>query len=352
MASGKQGKLNRSLDQSDMHVAIKSFPKQIEESFAILKKWHPIKNYSSYNKIIILGMGGSAIGGDLVKVVVQNDCFLPIIINRSYSVPEFVDSNSLVLCSSYSGDTEETISAFNRCIEKESTIIIFSSGGKLTEYAQRLGLDYVLLPSGYQPRAALGYSFTFILIILEKIGLISNDILNQVKQTLPQLTELSLELSKESNSALTVAKQIHNKCPIIYGSEETTWVAAVRLRGQLAENAKMLSFHHNFPEQNHNEIEGWTKNNNILKMFSIIWLKDQDDFDGTKLRMEISSFLLKSNIENQITIYQDGSNRIERLIKMIHYVDWISFYSALLNDIDPTPVNRIQELKNMMAQRQ
>jgi glucose/mannose-6-phosphate isomerase len=207
-----------------------------------------------------------------------------------------------------------------------------------------------VLPKGYQPRAALGFSLTMILLILERLGFIPYTVINNIKKSITPLEKLCSELSHPGNSALTIAKEIYTTCPIIYGSEDLTWVAARRFRGQLAENAKMLSFHHHFPEQNHNEIEGWTVNEDIMRRFSIIWLRDKEDHAGTRARMDISSSLLESAPGCQLTISQSGANRIARLLKLIHYTDWISFYTALLNDVDPTPVNRIQELKTRIAQ--
>ena len=166
-----------------------------------------------------------------------------------------------------------------------------------------------------------------------------------VEKSIESLELLSTEMNKDENKALTIAENIHTTCPIIYGSEELTWVAALRFRGQLAENAKMLSFHNHFPEQNHNEIEGWTVNKDIMNKFSIVWLRDEDDHSGTQARMQISSALLESSAGSQFEISQTGKNRVERLLKLIHFTDWISYYAALLNNVDPTPVNRIQELK-------
>ena len=148
---------------------------------------------------------------------------------------------------------------------------------------------------------------------------------------------------------MEIAEEIYSTCPIIYGSEDLTWVVALRFRGQLAENAKMLSFHHHFPEQNHNEIEGWTVNKDIMCRFSIIWLRDVDDHTGIQARMNIASSLLETFPGSQINILQSGANRIERLLKLIHYTDWISYYTALLNNVDPTSINRIQELKDRIA---
>ncbi|HJM84314.1 MAG TPA: bifunctional phosphoglucose/phosphomannose isomerase [Candidatus Marinimicrobia bacterium] len=337
--------LDTMLDQSDMRGAITEFPNQIKKSFSIMSTWKARLEYRNIENIMVLGMGGSAIGGDVARVLAQNANSAPIIINRSYNIPEWVGSNTLILACSYSGGTEETLSAFAQCRERNCPIIVISTGGIITDYADKYDLDRIHIPSGYQPRAALGFSFSLILILLNRLGFVQNQIVEMVEKSIESLELLSIEMNKDENKALAIAENIHTTCPIIYGSEELTWVAALRFRGQLAENAKMLSFHNHFPEQNHNEIEGWTVNKDIMNRFSIIWLKDEDDHSGTQARMQISSALLESSAGSQLEISQTGKNRVERLLKLIHFTDWISYYAALLNNVDPTPVNRIQELK-------
>ena len=138
-------------------------------------------------------------------------------------------------------------------------------------------------------------------------------------------------------------------CPVIYGSEDLTWVAALRLRGQLQENAKMLAFHNSVPEQNHNEIEGWTCNPGILETKCIIWLKDESDHQRSKKRMEITSELLKNQAGKQFFISQSGSSKLLRLLKLIHFNDWVSYYCALFNKVNPSPVHRIMNLKQLIT---
>ena len=343
--------INFDLDKSNMQGAIMAFPDHIVESFEIMKNWSPSREYVGIEKIMILGMGGSAIGGDVARMIAQNHCSVPIIVNRSYTIPQWVDSKTLILASSYSGSTEETLSAFSLCQERNCSIIVFSTGGTLTKNAKAMKLDRVSIPKGYQPRAALGYSLTLIILVLEHLGFIPNIVADNIKKSITPLKNLCSELNKPKNSALSIAEGIYSTCPIIYGSEDLTWVVALRFRGQLAENAKMLSFHHHFPEQNHNEIEGWTVNQDIMSRFSIVWILDLDDHSGTQVRMDISSSMLESIPRNQLRILQSGDDRIERVLKLIHYTDWISFYTALLNNVDPTPVNRIQELKIRIAQK-
>ena len=343
---GQVVKCNSDLDKSKMKDAINSFPFQIEEAIDIANKWVYKNEFKNINNILILGMGGSAIGGDILKVILHNNFSLPIVVNRTYNIPAWVNSKTLILACSYSGNTEETLNAFYQCLEQNSQIIIFTTGGKLKKCAEKYKIDCIQLPKGYQPRAAIGFALALLPLVLNKIGFVNNIIIKDIYNSISSIKSLSVKLNKPNNIALDIAKKIHRTCPIIYGTEDLTGVIAFRFRCQLAENAKMLAFHHNFPEQNHNEIEGWTSNANIFNNFSIIWIRDIDDHSGIKKRMDVSYSLLESKPSTHIVIDQTGINKIQRLLKLIHLTDWISYYTALLNNVDPTPVEIIETLKS------
>ena len=345
--------LKEKLDISNMYDAIVGFPTQIQIAFSIMEDWSSKYEYLDINNILILGMGGSAIGGDVSRVLIQNECKVPIIVNRSYNIPKWVNEKTLVLASSYSGNTEETLSAFNQCKVAGSKIVVITTGGKLQELANIKDLDSIFLPLGLQPRAALGLSVSFTLILLNKLGFISDTILDELYYSFEELTERCNELSdcEDGNPAVILANKIHTMCPIIYGSEDLTWVAGLRFRGQLEENAKMLAFHHNIPEQNHNEIEGWSCHPNLLVTKCIIWLEDEDDHPRSLGRMDVTSKLLNSQVSKQVDIAENGRSPLVRLLKMIHFNDWVTYYAALLNNVDPTPVERITKLKEEMAKQ-
>ena len=345
--------LKQKLDVSNMYDAIVGFPAQIKTAFLIMENWSPRHEYSDINNILILGMGGSAIGGDVTRVLIQNECGVPILVNRSYNIPKWVNEKTLVLASSYSGNTEETLSAFNQCKAARAKIMVMTTGGKLEELANTNNLDYALLPAGLQPRAALGLSVSLNLILLNKLGFASDAIVEELYYSFEKLTKLCNELSdcEDENPVVILANEIHSMCPIIYGSEDLTWVAALRFRGQLEENAKMLAFHHTIPEQNHNEIEGWSCHPDLLATKCIIWLKDEDDHPRSLGRMEVTAKLLDSKAGKQVEISEKGRSPLIRLLKMIHFNDWVSYYAALLNNVDPTPVERITKLKEEMAKQ-
>ena len=175
------------LDKSNMRGAISSFSNQIEDSFSIIKNVSINENNFNIHSILVLGMGGSAIGADLARVLCQNACNVPIIVNRSYNIPYWVNKFTLVIASSYSGNTEETISAFKKCRKRNCNIIVLSNGGKIIQYAVDFGLDNVRIPEGFQPRAALGYSFTLIILLLNKIGFVNDNIIRLIKDSISSL---------------------------------------------------------------------------------------------------------------------------------------------------------------------
>ena len=344
--------LKSNYDNGNMFDAICSFPNQIQSSLDYMQNWTPKHNYNHIQNILITGMGGSAIGGDFVASLVDKFCNIPIIVNRSYEIPNWVNENTLVISSSYSGNTEETLTALDLVIKKNATIITVTTGGKLLEIAKEKEFDIVKVTPGFQPRAALGFSMALNLLLLEKINLIPVETMTSLlNNSLDKLNESSKKLSDYSNSNLAIefSKNIHDKFPIIYAGEGWQANCALRMRGQLAENAKILGSHLNFPEQNHNEIEGWTCNDDILNNTVICWIMDESDHPQVEKRMQITKELLDQYPSNQLILKMKGESNIERALCMIHLIDWISYYCALLNKIDPTPVERITELKNRLS---
>jgi len=334
-----------------MHAAIAGFPDQIRLILNQVDTWKIEIAPRQYSTILILGMGGSAIGGDLLRTLVGSQCRLPILVNRSYVIPAWVDASTFVIASSYSGNTEETLSAFSAAEKSGAHITVLSTGGKISDLAEKKGYDLIKVPAGLQPRAALGYSLAALTGILIRSGFIAGKIRYELDNAAEKVKQNAAELQIESegNFAQQIAEKIHRTIPVIYGTAGFSEVAALRFRGQLAENSKMLAWHFVLPEQNHNEIEGWTCNAELLKNLSLVWLADQDDHPRVSKRREITSGLLKDKTACEITLQTEGTTPLERLLKLIHLVDWISYYTALLNETDPTPVNRIMLLKKKMS---
>ena len=343
--------MNKSLvnkfDENNMYVVLSNFYKQIEDSFNIFNQIN-ITNDFAFNKIIICGMGGSAIGGDFIKTILFDKVNKPIYVNRDYSIPKWVDSQTLCIICSYSGNTEESLSCFNKNKKLGSKIIIICSGGKLLKLAMNNNLEYIKIPSGIQPRCAFGYSSSLLILLFNKINLINQKIIDDLYECIGSIKELSKIYSQidDQNKSIIFASKIYDKFPIIYGTPKTE-VVSLRLRCQLAENSKILSSNFSLPEQNHNEIEGFTKS--LAKNNIVIWIHDKSDDKRNINRIHATSRLLENNIKNQYFFKENGDSLILRLMKLIYFFDWVSFYGAIYNEINPTPVNKIMHLKKMLS---
>ena len=337
-------------DKNNFMDMLNSFPGQIDE---IVNSKDIVLNYVQpnykFNNILICGMGGSAIGGDTVKSLISNDMILgeiPICINRDYSIPGWVDSHTLVIFSSYSGNTEETISCYQECLSRNSLNVIMTSGGQLLDIAIKEKIPYSLIPEGYMPRQALGYSVSILLKIFHQYDIIDFQIITDLSDSVQSLNEQSDKYSiinTDKNKAINLARKIFNKFNVIYTSQRME-VVGLRFRAQLAENAKILSTHFVFPEQNHNEIEAFQ--NLFLNTINIIWIDDISNHKKISKRMDITKKIL-TNL-NHIDVSFEGDTYLNRQMKLIYFLDWVSYYCAIYNKTDPYPVNLISNLKSSL----
>lgn len=343
---------DKGIDISNMHEAIYAFPDQMEQAKAIGESISLSKNYESLNGIVVAGMGGSAIGGDVTRVLASGELKVPLLVSRDYTVPNWVNRNSLVICSSYSGNTEETLSAFEDAISKNAQIIGISTGGTLTQKLQENELDLVGIPNGLQPRAALAFSFIPMLYILHAIGFINDDFKSSLKKSIIHLkTQRDMWGSDESaNFAHDIARKIHNTIPILYSDSDLSEVAAIRFKGQLNENAKLHAWCSRLPELNHNEIVGWENNKDLLRQISLVWIADQNSHSRTKSRREITRTIVGSLSANDIILESEQGSGVEQLLHLIHLGDWISYWCALEHGTDPTPVVKIDLLKKTLLE--
>lgn len=341
------------IDKGNMLELLISFPKQCENALFIGEHSRPAPSYKrNYPHIVFIGLGGSAIGADIVKGYLIEEIGVPIFVNRNYTVPAFVNKDSLIFAISYSGNTEETLRAYGEAKKRSANIIAVTSGGKLKELALKNNDMLILIPKGYPPRCALGYSFIPVLALLSKLGLIKNK-KDKLKKTVRFLDSLQKEALSpaakgSSNIAKLVAKKIYKRFPVIYASARMEPIVT-RWRGQFAENSKTLSSGHLFPEMNHNEIVGWVNPTASLKGFTAVMLKDKDDFPRNKKRMDITASILRKAGFNVLEIESLGKSFLERMLSLVYIGDFASFYLAILNKVDPTPVDRIMYLKKQLA---
>jgi len=341
------------VDKEKMLYLIVSFPRQCQDALAIGESARFQKGYKrKYSNIIFTGLGGSAIGADVVKGYVGNEIDIPIYVNRDYSLPSFASKDSLIFAVSYSGNTEETLSAYGEALKIGANIIVITSGGKLRDLAIRKKNTLVTIPQGYPPRCALGYSFIPAVILLSKLGMIKSK-RSEIRKTAQFLENLlkkkiGVSIRGRQNISKSIANRLRKKYALIYASDNMVSVAT-RWRGQLAENAKTLSSSHVFPEMNHNEIVGWMHPKKLIKDFVAIILRDKDDHTRIKKRMDITASILKKHKYEVVEVESQGSTRLERILSLIYIGDFVSFYLSILNGTDPTPVDRITYLKKQLA---
>jgi len=343
------------LDASNMLGLISRLPEQCREAHDIGEKAGISKPKSEINSIVFAGLGGSAIGADIIRVYLRNEIKVPIVVSRNYSLPGFVGKDTLLFCASYSGNTEETLSSFEDGLKKEANVITIGSGGRLKELSLKHGFSHIDIPTGYPPRTAVGYMSLSVLAVLSNLGFIGGKG-EEVKALCRELTairdkELGIGVPKDKNIAKQIASGLLGKHCVVYGTTDTTEAAAIRWRGQLAENAKSLASSHVFPEMNHNEIVGWDFPKEVLRETKVIMLRDSNDHPRTQKRIEISKAIIKRSGAGIFEIERKGPSLLARLFSIIYIGDFVSFYLAILNNVDPTPVKQIDYLKNELAKK-
>ena len=339
------------IDKDDMYQSIWDFPENIIDAIELSENITLKNEYLDVNNIIIAGMGGSAIGGDVVYSLIKNEIKIPFVVNRGYDLPAWANSSTLIICSSYSGNTEETISILEEAKSLGAKVIGITTGGVLESLCKNYSFDFVNIPSGLQPRAALAFSFIPLLYILKKTSLINVVVKDWLESSVDLIKSKREEysLDKENNPVYQLANKLYNKLPIIYADSESLETVAVRLKGQICENSKILAYHSIYPEMNHNEIVGWENNEEYFSNYYVLWLMDEEMNSRNKSRKNIISEILSDLNVSQQEIKVDGNSFKERFLLLIHYGDWLSYWCAILHNTDPSPVKNIQTLKDKLS---
>ena len=306
------------------------------------------------SNIVFSGLGGSAIGADFIRSYLAYEMPIPILVNRHYRLPAFVNERTLLIVSSYSGDTEETLASLKEGLNRHAKILAISSGGELARKAQVHSFPVIQIPGGMSPRAALGYSAIPLMIALSKIGFkqaYRAEEVREARELTDQLakTQYGPSIPEDRNLAKQLASQCFKKYPIVYAGTDFLDVVALRWRGQIEENAKALASHHILPEMNHNELVGWQNPAPILKDFVVLILRDQADHTRVRMRMKLSEEIIARKAAKVTELSSQGKGLLARMMSLIHLGDWLSFYLAALYQVDPTPVEVIQYLKSELA---
>lgn len=298
--------------------------------------------------VVLAGLGGSAIGGDLISNLFKDELKIPYMVSRNYSLPDFVGESTLVILSSYSGNTEETLSAGVEAKQKGAQIVCVTTGGKLKEFAETNNYPYALFKTGYQPRYSLYLNMFTVAKILMELNIIPED-KNLFIEVRDLLKTKAAEYIEEQNEALKIAESLVGFIPIIYSCDSITNAAGVRLKGQFNENSKVHAFHNSFPELNHNEIIGWeTAQENQLRS-KVIFIEDESYHPQIKRRYQITGELI-SKSSAEIIALKSNLNRFKlRLIDLVFLGDWITYYLAVLRGKDPSEIDFIHHLKKELA---
>lgn len=323
-----------------MRKLVEGFSLQVEDA---LKRKDEVKlNIQDFNNVVIAGLGGSGIGASVFQRIALESSPCPLFVIKNYFLPGWADKNTLLIVSSYSGNTEETLHVFEEGIKRNCKIVVITSGGLIGQKAKDANLPVYSIPEGFPPRACLAYSLIYLIDIGIKTGLYnknkfnSGELLDFIRQAEAEIIPL----------AASVADKIYDHLPVIYATDDLEPVS-VRWRQQLNENAKILCWHHAVPEMNHNELVGWADNHPEL---SIIFLRNQHDFKRTAKRMDISREIISRKCENITEIWGRGNTETENIFYFILLGDWISVLLAEKRKVDPVEVKIIDYLKNVLAE--
>ncbi len=341
----------RSIDPQSMISLVESFPEQVH-SAAQAGRGLSLPTPCEAREMIVTGLGGSAIGGDILRSVTGPQLRIPLIVNRDYILPGYVNVSTLVVACSYSGNTEETLSAYQQARGAGASIVCITSGGKLEALAKSDAVPVLHLPGGLPPRAALGHSLFTLIAAMQAMKIIP-DMTEFMSETVELLRRLKGQYGtgnpEGSNPAKSLARSLSGKIVAIYGSNAIMDAAAFRWRSQIAENAKNLAFHHVLPEMNHNELVGWLHPEDVLRHVGVVLLRDKEDHPQIQRRFDLTRELIADRAGAVHEVWSEGNSLLARVMSSIYLGDFVSLYLAYLNNVDPTPVQVIDYFKSRLG---
>ena len=348
-------KYDKSIDKSDMLSKILEFPDQLLRGRQIAQEVDEDINIDRFSNIVFGGMGGSAIAGDIINSLFVNELSMPLVVNRGYRLPGFTGSESLFIASSYSGNTEETLQSTHEAVERGCSVLCVTSGGKLGELASNKGFPVFPLPQGYPPRAALGFSLGVFLYLFCKNGMgdISETNLKATVSFLKEIGKSWIPAEGSECLPLMLAAEIRGKIPLINASSGGLEAVGLRWKAQLNENSKTHASYHSFPEMNHNEIVGWESLSATKTFFPhliMLILRSADDSPRIRSRMDVTKRIVKAGGGKVLEIEAEGKTALSRMLYLIFLGDLVSYYLALLYGVDPTKIEKINQLKSELTQ--
>ena len=352
------------IDTEGMCKIVDRFPEQCQDAINIsrsltIPKKIKIANqsylkYGDPKNILVVGMGGSAIGGDLLKDWLRDSLPIPIEVCRTHHLPAYVDENTLVLAVSYSGNTVETLNAYLDAIKRKCMTFAFTSGGLLLEFSTKLGVPVLKLPTGYPPRSAIAYLFFPLISVLDKLKLI-NRIEGEVNEAITVVTKIRDEINPEvpvsRNLSKTIATEMGGHIPCVCGFDFFESVA-LRMKTQFNENSKILAKVESFPELNHNVVVGWVGQKDLTSNFFVILLRDEQETEEMRTRIDTTKKLVFEMSGSKVfEIRAKGKGRLAKMLSTMYVGDFASIYLAILRRVNPTPVSIIDKLKGYLEQK-
>ena len=344
--------LFRETDPQDMLARISELPQQCRDAWVNAQNLQLPANYRQAEAVVILGMGGSAIGGDLLRTLLESECPVPIIVNRDYTIPAFVNGRTLAIASSYSGNTEETLTAFEAARQAEAMLLTITTGGKLAAQARELNVPLLTFDYRATPRAALGHSIVTLLGIVCRLGLVGDkatDLDDAIAVMESWQKEINEAVPLAENAAKQLAVKLHEHLSVVYGAGHLSEVAR-RWKGQFNENAKAWAFFEQLPEMNHNALAGTEFPADLAEKIVAVMLTSSLDHPRTRVRFQIVQEVLGQRGVSCEMVEARGSCRLAQMLSAVHFGDYVSFYLAMLYGRDPTSLKVVDYLKRRLAE--
>jgi len=341
----------KQFDAEDMLTRLHEVPRICQQAWQMAMKFDLPQDYTKVDKVVILGMGGSAIGGDFISSLVMSAAKLPIFVHRDYYLPAFVDKKTLVIASSYSGMTEETLSSFEQALATDSKKLAITTGGKLKTTAEANNVPVFSFDYRAQPRTALPFTFLPVLCFLQKLGFLSEksaDVAEAVKvlQGLSQKINEGVPLA--NNPAKQLAQRLYGHLPVIYGAGTLSGVAQ-RWKTLLNENSKAWAFYEVFPELNHNAIVGYQFPTELADKIIVVLLRSAYLDNRIQLRYQLTAQLLNRAKISHYFVVGEGTSPLSQMMSLVLLGDYVSYYLAILYQTDPSPVKAIDYLKEQLG---
>lgn len=344
------------IDSEDVLGAVERFADQCREGWEIGRSATGLPDAAGLDSIVVLGMGGSGVSGDVIRSVVEPRLPVPLTVIKSYGpLPEWIGRNTLVFAVSYSGSTEETVAALEEAHQRGCRAVAISSGGPLGDMARRYGLAHIQIPSGLQPRASLGYLALPILGALIQIGLVP-DLRDDMDEAVKVLSDLQERCHRKhstvENPAKDLASRIAGRIPVIYGGHGLAETAAYRFKCDLNEYGKTPAFWNVIPELDHNEIVGWDRLKHLTRdNFVLVNLRSSEEHERVALRFAITTRLIKDGFAEVVEVPAEGRSKLAQLLSLVLVTQLASIYVGLSYGVDPGPVEVIQQLKAELSER-